>query len=436
MLKRNLATAGVLGLLAMSANAATIEYHREPDLNVISITGKIEQGDAAQFNRVAAPLTGRTVVFLASPGGMVADGLDIGLKIRRSGYATVVLNNQICASICGFMWLAGIPRFLTDESQVGFHSAYGEDGSTNGPANALIGAYLREMGLSYEAVYFLTESPPEQITWLHPSDAKRVGIAYTVIPKEVLQPKSSKFGDETDVPVRRPAPAAPPTSQSAPAPSSAEQQAIRLVADYTDYWANAGTNVEGLSRYYASQVTFYGGNVSREKVMDEKRKYALRWPVRHQTIVPGSVFAQCGADGCSVTGVITWDYTSQERGAHSTGSANFAYRIVNGVIVSENGSVLTRQATTAEEQQSSTTAAYAQGRQARVDFEQWVNALVEGPYKDGVQFWAAHRSDRPQPSCNGPTEFRTGCIAARDRLTPSDARRVSEKDFWFGWNSI
>jgi hypothetical protein len=344
------------------------------------------------------------------------------------------------------MWLAGTTRLTTEDSKIGFHSAFSkEDGSTSGPANALAGAYLREMGLSYEAIFFVTQSPPDQITWLHPSDAKRVGIAYTLIPKEVLaqKPQEPKFGSEEDVPVYRqpttpiPAPAAPvaPPARSSQT-DTREQQAMRLVVNYNEYWSNAGINVEGLSQYYAPQVNFYGGVISREKVMVEKRKFSLRWPVRHYTITPNSMAAQCDNEGCSVIGVVNWDATSQERGAHSTGSANFAYRIVNGVIVSENGSVLTRQASTAEQEQAATTPAYAQGRQARIDYEEWITALAEGAYKDGALFWAAHRSDKPQPSCNGQNDWQVGCLASRARLTVSDLRRNSDKNFWYGWNSL
>jgi hypothetical protein len=141
-------------------------------------------------------------------------------------------------------------------------------------------------------------------------------------------------------------PSAPVPAPSVPTSSAAttlvEQLTTRLVLDYNAYWSQGGTNVENIAQYYATQVTFYNGSMTREKVMDEKRKFSARWPVRHFTVVPNSLFVQCGNDGvCTATGIVAWDCTSRERGEHSVGTANFAYRIVNGVIVSENGSVLT-----------------------------------------------------------------------------------------------
>jgi len=161
------------------------------------------------------------------------------------------------------------------------------------------------------------------------------------------------------------------------------------------------------------------------------RKFSIRWPIRHYTVIPSSLTIQCSDNTCTVTGVVGWDCTSQERNAHSVGSANFALRIVNGVIVSESGSALTSHADTVESQQAGTTVAYTQGRQARIEYEQWFAGLPEGGYRDGANFWATHRSDRPAPpNCVGSPEWIAGCVAARVRLAPSDVRRATDKNFW------
>ena len=234
-------------------------------------------------------------------------------------------------------------------------------------------------------------------------------------------------------------PAYSATNQQPPARSGspAEQQARHVVLGYNAYWSQGGTNVEGLATYYADMVTYYNGTVPREKVMAEKRKFSARWPIRHYTVDLDSLFIQCDGGGCNVTGVLAWDCTSPERVAHSVGTANFALRIVNSVIVSENGSVLSGHTDTPESLQAATTPAYAQGRQARLDYQQWYNGLVLGDYKDGVAFWAMHRSDKPAPpKCVGTPDWIAGCLAARARLTMIDFNRNTDKSFWFGWNSL
>jgi hypothetical protein len=406
---------------ALSASAATIKYEGKPEgLNLISITGQIEHGDSDRFDEIVAPLTGPTVVVLRSPGGIVVDGLDIGLSIRRNGYATAV-SDDICASVCGLIWLAGSQRFLTENSKIGFHAASDEHGQEIGAGNALVGAYLSKLGLSYRAIVYLTDAPPDDMQWLSPEDAEKVGITYSLI----KPPKSEP----------RPFITQPPPQYHAPPPaSSPEQQVARLVDAYFAFWSQSGTDVESLAAYYADTVSFYGGMTSRDKIMDAKRKFAVRWPIRRYIIDPGSLFIQCDGGSCTVTGSVVWDCTSPDRGAHSAGTASFTLRVINGLIVSENGSTVTN---ANEQQQASTTVAYAEGRQARTEYERWYAGLPGGGYKDGAQFWAAHRSDRPiPPNCVGPPDWVAGRVAARVRLTPSDIRRSSDKNFWFGWNSF
>jgi hypothetical protein len=82
---------------ALSASAATIKYEGHLEgLSAITITGAIERGDSDRFDQIVATITGPTVVVLRSPGGVVVDGLDVGLTIRRNGYATAV-SDSICA---------------------------------------------------------------------------------------------------------------------------------------------------------------------------------------------------------------------------------------------------------------------------------------------------------------------------------------------------
>ena len=421
-MKTLLASALLVGMI-VSANAATIKYEGTQDgLNAVSITGDVLPGDFNKFAAITNQLAGPTVVLLNSPGGNVVEGLSIGTAIRRNDYRTAVVNDDICASICGMIWLAGSPRYRTANSSIGFHAAFrNSDGQESGQANALIGAYLARLGLSYPAVLYVTEAPPDGINWLTPSDAARVGIIYSLLEPE---------------PRIQSAPYQP--TPPAPIGTPAEQQARRLVLTYHAYWSQGGPNVEGLAAYYADTVSFYGSMLLRDKVMDEKRKFSIRWPIRHYSIDPNSLFVQCDGSACSVTGVVAWDCANLERGAHSIGTANFALRIVDGVIVSENGSVLTRDNNIVEQEADTSTPAYAQGRQARIDYERWYSSLSEGSsYKDGANFWATHRSDKPAPpNCVGTPEWVAGCVSARIKLTPSDLRRNSDSNFRSGWNGL
>lgn len=138
-------------LLTVSGGHAA-DIGREPaggDIEVITVTGVLNEGDEDTFRKIAAN-SGQAVVVLNSEGGLVKTGIEIGRAIRLRGFATAVPPRTLCASACALTWLAGSPRYLDDTSKLGFHAAYSVvDGkaSESGVGNALVGAYLNQIGL-------------------------------------------------------------------------------------------------------------------------------------------------------------------------------------------------------------------------------------------------------------------------------------------------
>ena len=148
--------------------------------DLITISGVFELGDDEAFREIAAT-SAQGVVLLNSEGGSVVAALEIGRAIRLKGFATAVSPNTLCASACALTWLAGSPRFRGEASHIGFHASYvlteGKP-SESGVANALIGAYLNQLGLSQDAIIFITSAPPEGIEWLTSGSAAEIGIAF------------------------------------------------------------------------------------------------------------------------------------------------------------------------------------------------------------------------------------------------------------------
>ena len=160
---------------AVSASIEVIKINEELDL--ISIQGPIEYRDDVSF-RLKALNSKKAIVALVSPGGNLDAGLSIGKQIRASGYATMV-GAKLCASACALAWLGGERRYMTSNASIGFHAAYVGDGKyvrESGLANALVGSYLAKLGLSDEAIVFITSAPPEYLNWLDVSSAQRLGI--------------------------------------------------------------------------------------------------------------------------------------------------------------------------------------------------------------------------------------------------------------------
>jgi hypothetical protein len=263
-------------------------------MNVVSLTGDIAEGDSDRFDRIAAQIIGKAVVFLESNGGLSIEAMAIGETIRSKGFSTMVGHKTACASACGLIWLAGLPRYASETGSIGFHGVYkrvGDNTKESSTGNAFVGAYLAKLGLSYSAVAFVTAAAPTEMNWLKASDTAKLGIKYVAIAEPAAQPPP------------------PPKMQSDMSPA---------------------------------------------------------------------------------------------------------------------------------QQAASTTTAYVEGRQARIEYERWFTGLPDGAYRDGAVFWASNRSLKPPPNCYQPnttSEWQTGCAAGRLRLALVDVRRT-EKNYWWGWNSL
>lgn len=138
-----------------SLSAASFETKpTKSGISVIFIDGPLEFGDEKEFARNAINLDNALVVF-QSPGGNLRAGLEIGRAIRLKGFSTYVADNEYCASACAIAWLGGQTRMMSRTAKVGFHGAYLERNGeriTTSAGNALVGAYLSQLGLPEAAM--------------------------------------------------------------------------------------------------------------------------------------------------------------------------------------------------------------------------------------------------------------------------------------------
>lgn len=192
----------VIGLLAFaSTNSAEIQVEQfANNLHLVTIQGEIRKDDSLLFAKKTLDIQNAFVV-LDSAGGSVLDALSIGKLIRNKGFMTGVPDKTICASSCALIWLAGIKRFAEESSFIGFHAAYiyknGKQYET-GAGNALIGSYLRDLGLSDNAIIYVTSAPPEGIERLNKQTGNKFGIKYLSISEIQNINFSENFSNRTD----------------------------------------------------------------------------------------------------------------------------------------------------------------------------------------------------------------------------------------------
>src|SRR6266550_6069101 len=163
-----------LALLATTPTlAATITVRPQTSDRpiVVMLEGPLAGDDEDQFATKTASIPSAFVAF-SSDGGSLAAGLRIGEAIRRKGFSTFVPDGRHCASACAFAWLGGVERFLGTDARIGFHASSNQ--SSDGERGVL--PYLTKIGLPYEAIIYITQAAPNEMTWLN-MDANLVGEA-------------------------------------------------------------------------------------------------------------------------------------------------------------------------------------------------------------------------------------------------------------------
>ena len=147
------------------------------------------------------------------------------------------MEGKRCASACALAWLGGTPRFMGDGALVGFHAAYVQQGgqpTENGVGNALVGSYLTQIGLSDNAVIYITKAAPTGMTWLNYRDAEQIGIDVAPWPSAQPSPKAEQQDDLAN-------------------------RARAFVAAIQSRWSDANvTALNGLDALYAPEVDYYG----------------------------------------------------------------------------------------------------------------------------------------------------------------------------------
>lgn len=184
MALRMLKSAMWLGLWlagAFSCGAGAAEIVVSPTTEtvaLVSITGELEFGDAAAFQRQTEQIR-EAVVVLQSPGGNAAAGISIGRAIRKRGFVTMVPPSVNCASACAWAWLGGVQRLMGERARIGFHAAHllrGGKARRSAATNAMFADYVSGLGLPPQAIAYVTGAPPDRMYWLTLATAQAVGI--------------------------------------------------------------------------------------------------------------------------------------------------------------------------------------------------------------------------------------------------------------------
>lgn len=145
-----------------------------------------------------------------------------------------------------------------------------------------------------------------------------------------------------------PAPGPPADAVDTP-PESVSVRALEFAVAYHVAWSQPNpVALAVMDNAYADQVDFYGKSVGARAVLDEKRRFAKRWPYRSYTIRPGTSSASCSGSVCRVSALVDWFASSLTRSSSGVASFDLVVDTERGRIISEAGAVRKGEAASAD----------------------------------------------------------------------------------------
>jgi hypothetical protein len=334
--------AACLAIVASTGVAAALEYRplsNDGEMPIVVVSGDFEAGEQLDGFMAAVTQIGAKAVTFNSPGGSVGTAIRLGRIIRAAGLGTIQVRQLECASACSLAFVGGVQR-VADPGSIGVHrSSFAPDaGMTADDAVARIQAgtaeiisYLNEMGVDPKLLAIALSYDKSDMRYLSSSEMADLRVT------------SGATGDVSWTPPT-------PTPQAYPGPTARaddhqlENAAVAFIKGLIEeHGDNTALAISQVLSSYASTVDYYGKYKSLSEIVEDKRKYYLRWPERGYRVRDDTVMVTCANDRCMVSGVYDWVVRSLSRHKQRQGVARFSYTIAVGSdprIIAEAGEVI------------------------------------------------------------------------------------------------
>ena len=153
-----------------------------------TITPGTSRSFAAEAERHAEYI--KTVV-LSSPGGSVADALEMGRLIREKRFATEVEAGKYCVSSCPLVFAGGVDRRAGDKATIGVHQLAAIRSAANGPPrdemsvaqniSARCQRFLGDMGVSLQVWVHAMETPHDRLFVFKTDELKSLNLVTAAV---------------------------------------------------------------------------------------------------------------------------------------------------------------------------------------------------------------------------------------------------------------
>lgn len=353
---------------AKSVSAEAVMYgsfqHYSNVPNALFLTGEIKENDSFELRRAMRDQTINLVV-TSSPGGNLYEGLQIAAILNDNEISTYIPEGASCESSCANVFLGGFRRMVIGEIGVHQFFAVGDSAASPAPKNLttattqyttseIIGImnqlntppFVYEKMFGTVEIYYFKASEKPQLN-LNIDDDTFVAVVAEIdrfLENESTVLKREPVSRSKTIVEELPAAVATPLEPASP---TLEEEAFSILASINRDWSLPNEQaLPRISGYYAAYVDFYGKTMTYAQVIEEKKTFAFRWPVRTYQVEPGTVRVDCTQQGCVIDSVISWAAASPDRGANASGRSTWVLILTHtnvGLrITSENGKTFSR----------------------------------------------------------------------------------------------
>ncbi len=316
--------------------------------NLLIYSGEFGANDALNLKKALREHpTVNVLVLKDNPGGLVHIGLVVAQEVYERDLSTYIPADSYCASACSFVFFAGKNRIANGKLGVHQISAPELSGEQAQFGVSDIVATLPKYGVSAEVLGIMFSTPSQDMHFFTPHEVAKYGInreGGVAVARVDPARGNSGSAESGQGEIANPYASSEPAT---PAPvMSDEQKAVNAAALMIQ--AGSASNEDAMKfthEFYADRVTYFKKNRSKDEILEDKRNYFSRWPVRRFTVDESSLHAKCDDSVCAVAGIFDYHVSSPERGKEAIGTSNFTYVLDfrDGIrIVMEDSEVVNR----------------------------------------------------------------------------------------------
>lgn len=298
--------------------------------NVIILNGEIDFRTPLAFRRAISAHPDTHTIVLNSGGGSVQAALLVAEEVYERGMGTVILSDFQCLSACSFVFFAGRERLA--EGKLGVHQISGSDDIEAAQLNLSdILETLSKYGVPQGVITKMLRTPATDMYVFGPEEVLQLGINKLPADRRSISSKSAE----------------PQPNKGTSTDDAAELAKSFVLGVILSGSLPTEDLIEMSDRSYADIVNFYGKQLPKDDVLEDKRGYAKRWPERVSVPRADSIRSFCSAELCYVSGIYDWQVSNPTTKKRLSGVATFEYTVNMAgsgySIVAEGGEVIRRQ---------------------------------------------------------------------------------------------